>query len=87
MTEPTAEALAWLKREQALAAEGVITGAREICRECLRPVWAWGNSGAGSVPACVCGTKPLYAGSYTPHGLDSIDDPEHDAQTGTTTYG
>jgi len=82
MTEPTAEALTWLERERELSAKGVITGAREICRACLRPmVVGWSYN---TVPVCVCGAIPLEGAGYSHHGLDGIPS---EPQTGTITYG
>ncbi len=86
MTEPTAEALAWEKREQAEETKGTITGAREICRKCGRPVGApWGRQGTpGRVESCGCGTRQLPGTTYDHHGLSGLADR---TQTGTTTYG
>lgn len=85
VTEPTAEALAWHKRAAELRADGVTVGAREICEECLRPMWqAWGF-GEGRVEVCDCGAEPHYRDMRPVHGLEGVVD--ETAQSGTVTYG
>ncbi len=83
MTEPTAEALAWLERAKSVQADGVTWGVREICPDCLRPIgWEWWAL-PKPIPACGCGTVLSVEAAFA-HGLEGIDS---DSQTGTITYG
>lgn len=87
MTEPTAEATAWLERAKREESDGVLWGARQICPDCHAPMnLPWGN-GSHRITMCYCGTEPLPGHSFEHHGLESVKGPGDAPHTGTITYG
>ena len=80
MSGATAEALAWRERADELLTKGVAIGMREICPDCLRPLWQdW-----LAIPRCRCGREQTVPSLRLLHGLAGLP---NERLAGTTTYG